>query len=180
MAQIDGPEAHGRVELPAGAGAGQGQAGRFPGPVEAGDEIRGRKGVSPGTDTTQAVSGRWAAAQSRAARIPASGPGWPGRGSGTTGRRASPKRAGSPLTFRTRPLHCGPRRSATRSRRVRPSSLRSGLSPPPMRRARPPARMTPRVGGAGGGIAYSMTMRGAGRAAAPPERAVQTCCAMAR
>src|SRR4051794_29318000 len=45
------------------------------------------------------------------------------------------------------PSHCGASRAMTRSRMVRPPMLRIGLSPPPMRRARPPASRTPGVGG---------------------------------
>src|SRR5689334_4680868 len=93
------------------------------------------------------MSGRFAAVQSSAARMPASGPGKPGTSSATTCNPNAAKRAGSPLALRIRPLHCGFRRAITRSRMVRPPMVRIGLSPPPMRRARPPASSTPCVAG---------------------------------
>src|SRR5262245_56934922 len=39
--------------------------------------------------------------------------------------------------------HCGCRHASTRPRMVRPPMRMRALSPPPMRRARPPARMMP-------------------------------------
>src|SRR3954471_6307171 len=41
------------------------------------------------------------------------------------------------------PEHCGERRAITRWRMLLPPISRSGLSPPPIRRARPPASTTP-------------------------------------
>src|SRR5436305_10960911 len=64
-----------------------------------------------------------------------------------TGRPNAANRAGSPLALRISPSHCGFSRAMTRSRMVRPPMLRIGLSPPPMRRASPPASSTPGVGG---------------------------------
>src|SRR5205823_3851517 len=55
------------------------------------------------------------------------------------------KRAGSPLALRISPSHCGFSRAITRSRMVRPPMVRIGLSPPPIRRARPPASSTPGI-----------------------------------
>ena len=57
----------------------------------------GRNGVSQGTVSTRVCP--IAAAQAIAARTPASGPGWPGRGSGNTGRPRAANRAGSPPAF---------------------------------------------------------------------------------
>src|SRR4051794_39062683 len=79
--------------------------------------------------------------------MPASGPGKSATPSGTTGRPKLAKRAGSPLALRMRPSHCGASRAITRSRMVRPPIWRIGLSPPPIRRARPPASSTPGVAG---------------------------------
>src|SRR4051812_45102924 len=89
------------------------------------------------------TSGRFAAAQSNAARIPANGPGKSAMPSAITGNPNAAKRAGSPLALRIRPSHCGSSRAITRSRMVRPAIVRIGLSPPPIRRARPPASSTP-------------------------------------
>src|SRR6476620_11296194 len=44
-----------------------------------------------------------------------------------------------------RPSHCGLSRAITRSRMVRPAIVRIGLSPPPIRRASPPASSTPGI-----------------------------------
>src|SRR5882757_9876307 len=64
-----------------------------------------------------------------------------------TGNPNAAKRAGSPLAFRINPSHCGFNRAITRSRMVRPPIWRIGLSPPPIRRASPPASSTPGVAG---------------------------------
>src|SRR6185295_1267098 len=64
-----------------------------------------------------------------------------------TGRPNAANRAGSPLALRIMPSHCGASRAITRSRMVRPAMVRIGLSPPPMRRASPPASNTPGVAG---------------------------------
>src|SRR3954451_22973054 len=77
----------------------------------------------------------------------ASGPGKSAPPSAMTGRPNAANRAGSPLALRISPSHCGFSRAMTRSRMVRPPMLRIGLSPPPMRRAKPPARSTPGVEG---------------------------------
>src|SRR5258708_29102490 len=79
--------------------------------------------------------------------MPASGPGKSATVSAITGSPKLANRAGSPLAFRMSPSHCGFSRPITRSRMVRPSIRRIGLSPPPIRRARPPASSTPGVGG---------------------------------
>src|SRR5262249_59357456 len=63
------------------------------------------------------------------------------------------KRAGSPFAFSTRPSHCGASRAITRARMVLPAMVRIGLSPPPIRRARPPASSTPGMSGAPPGVA---------------------------
>src|SRR5258708_14944352 len=94
------------------------------------------------------TSGRFAAAQSRAARMPASGPGKFSTVSAMTGSPNAANRAGSPLALRMSLSHCGFSRAMTRSRIVRPPIWRIGLSPPPIRRARPPASNTPGVAGA--------------------------------
>src|SRR6202035_5989434 len=64
------------------------------------------------------------------------------------GRPKPAKREGSPLALRMRPSHCGFSRAITRSRMVRPPIRRIGLSPPPIRRASPPASNIPGVAGA--------------------------------
>src|SRR5262245_7831981 len=79
--------------------------------------------------------------------MPASGPANPCTSSGTTGRSQAAKRAGSPLALMTMPVQAGARRSSTRSRIVCAPMRISALSPPPMRRAKPPARTRPKVGG---------------------------------
>src|SRR6266404_7247114 len=109
---------------------------------------RGRNGQSAAALSTQETSGRLAAAQSREARMPASGPAKFSTVSAMTGRPNAAKRAGSPLALRMSPSHCGSSRAITRARMVRPPIWRIGLSPPPIRRARPPASSTPGVAGA--------------------------------
>src|SRR3954463_12263257 len=108
----------------------------------------GRNGQSAAALRTSFISGRLAAAQSSAARMPASGPGKSATPSAMTGSPNAAKRAGSPLALRMRPSHCGFSRAITRSRMVRPAIVRIGLSPPPIRRARPPASNTPGISGA--------------------------------
>src|SRR5262249_3856791 len=100
---------------------------------------RGRNGQSPGALATSAIPGACAAAQSSPARMPASGPAKPGTVSATTGRPVSAKRAGSPLALRMTAAHCGLKRASTRSRMVLPPMRMRVLSPPPIRRASPPA-----------------------------------------
>src|SRR5882757_8060154 len=119
---------------------------------------RGRNGQSAAALSTQETSGRLAAAQSRAARTPASGPGKFSTVSAMTGSSKAANRAGSPLALRMRPSHCGLSRAITRSRIVRPPIWRIGLSPPPIRRARPPASNTPGVAGASFDIAGRMSV----------------------
>ena len=60
-----------------------------------------------------------------------------------TGRSNAAKRAGSPLAFSTSGPTCGRTRSMMWARIGRPPIGRRHLSPPPMRRDRPPARITP-------------------------------------
>src|ERR1700730_8710961 len=67
--------------------------------------------------------------------------------SATTGKPYCAKRAGSPLALRTILAQAGRRRSSTRSRMVFPPMRIIALSPPPMRRARPPASTRPSVDG---------------------------------
>src|SRR5450759_2020479 len=109
---------------------------------------RGRNGQSAAALSTQVTSGLTDAAQSSPARMPASGPGKFSTVSAMTGSLKLAKRAGSPLALRMSPSHCGFSRAITRSRMVRPPIWRIGLSPPPIRRARPPASNTPGVAGA--------------------------------
>src|ERR1700751_43170 len=66
--------------------------------------------------------------------------------SATTGKPKAEKRSGSPFALSTNASHWGRSRSITRASKVLPPISRSALSPPPMRRARPPARRTPTVG----------------------------------
>src|SRR5262249_40515753 len=80
-------------------------------------------------------------------RMPASGPTKPATSSAITGRPKRVKRVGSPLALMTTPGHCGPRRTSARSRMVSPPMRMRPLSPPPMRRARPPASTSPKVAG---------------------------------
>src|ERR1700737_4566188 len=108
---------------------------------------RGRNGQATAALSTHDTSVRLAAAQSRPARMPASGPGKFSTVSGMTGNPKLANRAGSPLALRMSPLHCGLSRAITRSRIVRPPIWRIGLSPPPIRRARPPASKTPGAAG---------------------------------
>src|SRR5882724_1104669 len=79
--------------------------------------------------------------------MPASGPAKPVTSSATTGSPNRAKRAGSPLALRAKPPQDGARRSSTRSRMVAAPIRIRALSPPPIRRARPPARTSPKVGG---------------------------------
>src|SRR3954453_10569788 len=65
--------------------------------------------------------------------------------SATTGRANDAKRAGSPLALSTKPLTCGVSRASARCKMVSFPMRISALSPPPMRRARPPARTRPWV-----------------------------------
>src|SRR5271156_554744 len=123
---------------------------------------RGRNGQSAATLNTNSTPDRFVAAQSSAARIPASGPGKSFTVSGMTGRPKEAKRAGSPLALRTRPSHCGVIRAITRSRMVRPAIWRIGLSPPPIRRARPPASSTPGVGGASVFTTFALSLMPSG------------------
>src|SRR5882724_930021 len=109
---------------------------------------RGRNGQSAAALSTKDTSGRLAAAQSRLARMPASGPGKSATESAMTGKPKLANRVGSPLALRISPSHCGLSRAITRSRIVRPPIWRIGLSPPPIRRAKPPANNTPGVAGA--------------------------------
>src|SRR5262249_11817689 len=67
------------------------------------------------------------------------------------------KRAGSPFAFNTSPSHCGASRAITRSRIVLPAMVRIGLSPPPIRRAKPPASRTPGISSAPIGVASVVT-----------------------
>src|SRR3984957_510635 len=108
---------------------------------------RGRNGEFAAELSTNSTSGRLVAAQSSAARMPASGPGKSFTVSAMTGRPKEANRAESPFALRMSPSHCGSSRAITRSRMVRPAIWRIGLSPPPIRRARPPASSTPGVGG---------------------------------
>src|SRR6188472_2499895 len=90
--------------------------------------------------------------------MPASGPGKSATPSGITGSPKLANRAGSPLALRMRPSHCGASRAITRCRIVRPPIWRIGLSPPPIRRARPPASSTPGISGASLDIASVFTL----------------------
>src|SRR5260370_2628147 len=108
---------------------------------------RGRNGQSAAALSTQEISGRFAATQSREARMPASGPGKSATVSAVTGSPNAANRAGSPLALRMSPSHCGFSGAMRRERRVRPPIWRIGLSPPPIRRARPPASSTAGVAG---------------------------------
>src|SRR3954469_24514034 len=106
---------------------------------------RGTNGQSPGTLATHSMSGRFAATQSRPARMPASGPAKSGTLSATTGNPNEAKRAGSPFALSTTPLVCGVSRASARCKMVSLPMRISALSPPPMRRASPPARTRPNV-----------------------------------
>ena len=103
----------------------------------------GTKGVSPAAVITNRAFGRCARVHSRAASTPARGPGKPATESGTTGRANSAKRLASPLALRIRASTWGASRSITCDRIGRPATRASALSPPPMRRAKPPARIAP-------------------------------------
>ena len=105
---------------------------------------RGRKGVSTAAVTT--ASAPCAAAHSRPARRPASGPAESGTPSAITGSPRKAKRPGSPLALIARKSTWGRSRSTTWATSGRPPSGSSALSSPPIRDARPPARMTPAIG----------------------------------
>ena len=77
--------------------------------------------------------------------MPASGPAKSGTLSATTGSPNEAKRAGSPFALSTMPLTCGVSRASARCRIVSSPIRISALSPPPMRRASPPARTRPNV-----------------------------------
>src|SRR5690349_6204495 len=81
--------------------------------------------------------------------MPASGPTKPSTLSGITGTPHSSKRLGSPLALMAMPTHWPDKVASTRSRMVTPPISILALSPPPMRRARPPARIRPNVAGTG-------------------------------
>src|SRR5207302_721624 len=115
---------------------------------------RGTNGQSPGTLTSHSIAGAWRASQSSPARMPASGPAKPWTSSAMTGRQNRAKRAGSPLALSTMPAHWERRRAKARSRMVSSPMRISALSPPPMRRASPPASTSPKVDGT------SVVMRG--------------------
>src|SRR6185503_20778165 len=53
----------------------------------------------------------------------------------------------SPLALMAMPVHCADNVASTRSRIDTPLISIFALSPPPIRRARPPARTSPKVGG---------------------------------
>src|SRR5271155_139360 len=106
---------------------------------------RGRNGQSAAALNIHSTSGRSAAAQSSAAKMPASGPGKSATSSDITARPTPEKRAGSPLALRISPSHCGFSRAITRARMVRPPIWRIGFSPPPILRAWPPAKSTPGI-----------------------------------
>jgi hypothetical protein len=89
------------------------------------------------------MSGLFAAAQSSPARMPASGPAKSGTLSATTGRPNGAKRAGSPFALSTMPETCGASRASVRPRIVSLPMRINALSPPPIRRASPPARTRP-------------------------------------
>ena len=77
--------------------------------------------------------------------MPANGPGKSATVSAIAGSPNAAKRAGSPLALRMSPSHCGSSRAITHSKMVRPPIFRIGLSPPPIRRAKPPASSTPGI-----------------------------------
>ena len=79
--------------------------------------------------------------------MPASGPAKSGTLSPITGAPNRANRAGSPLALSTTPAQAGLSRAMTRSMIAVPPTATSPLSPPPMRRARPPARIRPSVAG---------------------------------
>ncbi len=106
-----------------------------------GTRSQGKNGVSPATVTM--LSAPCSAAQSNPASTPARGPGKPAMLSGSTGS-AVPRRAASPLALIASPATCGSIRSITRDIRVCPATASKVLSPPPIRVASPPARITPR------------------------------------
>src|SRR5262245_12201116 len=107
----------------------------------------GRNGQSPGTLTIHSIPLFCLASQSRPARIPASGPAKSGTLSATTVSPVSAKRFGSPLALMMMPVHCADKVASTRSRIDTPPISMRALSPPPMRRASPPASTRPKVGG---------------------------------
>src|SRR6476659_7252127 len=108
--------------------------------------LRGMNGVSAATLMALSASRTFSAAQSNPAKMPASGPAKSGTSSAITGRPKAANRAGSPLALSTSRAHCGLSREITCARIGVPAISFNGLSPPPIRRARPPARMMPHTG----------------------------------
>ena len=100
----------------------------------------------PGALASHSICGACAAAQSSPARMPARGPAKSGTLSATIGKFVSAKRAGLPFALMITRSHCADRHASARSRMVRPPTRVRALSPPPMRRASPPASTRPRVG----------------------------------
>src|SRR5581483_5206465 len=101
----------------------------------------------PGTLTSHSMPFFCTASQSSPASTPARGPAKSGTLSATTGSPVSAKRFGSPLALITMPTVCAESVASTRSRMETPAISSLALSPPPIRRASPPASTSPQVGG---------------------------------
>mmetsp|Transcript_28773 Transcript_28773/g.54605 ORF Transcript_28773/g.54605 Transcript_28773/m.54605 type:complete len:232 (+) Transcript_28773:1745-2440(+) len=106
-----------------------------------GTRSQGKNGVSAAAVTMH--SAPWSAAQSSPANTPANGPANPSTLSAITGKSNPSNRAGSPLAFSAKPATCGPSRSTTCPSNVVPPRGSNPLSPPPIRVACPPAKITP-------------------------------------
>ena len=103
----------------------------------------GKKGVSQAAVTIKRASGAASAAQRSPARTPASGPAKSVVASAITGSPKGEKREASPLALSAIGAACPPSRSITWRINGLPLRSRKDLSPPPIRRERPPARITP-------------------------------------
>ena len=135
--------AENRMKPPVGAG--DGEASSPAAAVRRAARSAGKNGVSAAAVTIPSSGSACPRAHVNPARMPASGPANPPTRSGTTGRSNAAKRTGSPLALSASARTCGRRRSMTRASTGRPPRGRRGLSPPPRRVDRPPARMTPRT-----------------------------------
>ncbi len=144
----DRPEAEDRVRLTARGRAGEVGAVALDGRQQARDQVgrEERRVGGDGRDPRALGPVRPAPTPCRSARRRA------GRRSPRSGRprpagRSAANRCGSPLALSSSARTCGCARAITRSRIGRPPSCRRHLSPPPMRRACPPASSTPTTGG---------------------------------
>ena len=104
--------------------------------------LEGMKGASQGHKTRPLSfprSVRYCSAEYR----PVNGPRKPGKRSGTTSRPKSSKSLVSPSQLSSNGFKCGCNCSMTSANKERPFSSSRAFRPTPIRRERPPARITP-------------------------------------